>query len=79
MWVELSTKDCIVYMWERTERMINKSRINFVFTIQVKLVNLRVLLLFVSSPHAMIRFTDVRMQQQIQASKKKQVLLLVSL
>lgn len=59
--------------------MINKSRISSGFTVQVKLVNLRVVLLFVLLPHAMIRFIDVRMSQQIQASKTKQVLLLVYL
>lgn len=33
-------KDCSVYTWERTEKFINKSRINSGFTVQVKLVNL---------------------------------------
>lgn len=41
--------------------MINKSRINSGFTVQVKLVNLRAVLLFVLLPHAMIRLIDVRM------------------
>lgn len=66
-------------MWEGTERMINKSRMDSGITVQVKLVNLRAVLLFVLLPHAMIRFIVVRMSQQIQASKTKPVLLLAYL